>query len=127
MPLVESPAKRPLALSDLAPRAVQSEIRAMSAECDRVHGINLAQGVCDTDPPAIVVEGAIAAIHAGHNIYTRAEGIGRLREAIATQVARTHGLSVDPDREVLITSGATGAYHAAAMALLNPGEEVLLF
>jgi aminotransferase len=127
MPLVETLAKRPLALSDLSPRAVQSEIRAMSAECDRVNGINLAQGVCDTDPPQVVAEGAIAAIHAGHNIYTRAEGIARLRRAIATQVARTHGLSVDPDREVLITSGATAAYHAAAMALLNPGDEVLLF
>jgi aminotransferase len=99
----------------------------MSAECDRVHGINLAQGVCDTDPPPVVAEGAIRAIRDGHNIYTRAEGIPRLRAAIAAQVARTHGLSVDPEREVLITSGATGAYHAAILALLNPGDEVLLF
>ncbi len=127
MPAVASPAQRPLALSDLAPRAVQSEIRAMSAESDRVGGINLAQGVCDTEVPAIVAEGAIAAIRAGDNIYTRAEGIPRLRAAIAAQVARTHGLAVDPEREVLIASGATGAYHAAAMALLNPGDEVLLF
>jgi aminotransferase len=99
----------------------------MSAESDRVGGINLAQGVCDTEVPAIVAEGAIAAIRAGDNIYTRAEGIPRLRAAIAAQVARTHGLAVDPEREVLIASGATGAYHAAAMALLNPGDEVLLF
>jgi aminotransferase len=127
MPLVEAPAKRSLALSDLSPRAIQSEIRAMTAECDLVGGINLAQGVCDTEPPAVVVEGAIAAIHAGHNIYTRADGIARLRRAIATQVQRTHGISVDPEREVVITSGVTGAYHAAAMALLNPGDEVLLF
>ncbi len=125
MPPVASPSK--LALSHLAPRTSQSEIRAMSVECDRVHGINLAQGVCDTDPPAVVAEGAIRAIRDGHNIYTRADGIARLRRAIATQVARTHGISVDPDREVVVTSGTTGAYHAAAMALLNPGEEVLLF
>ena len=118
---------RPLTLSDLAPNSVQSEIRAMSAECDRVNGINLAQGVCDTEVPAIVAEGAIAAIRAGDNIYTRAEGIARLRRAIAAQVARTHGLTVDPEREILITSGVTGAYHAAALALLNPGDEVLLF
>jgi len=127
MPTIESPVKRPLALSDLAPRAVQSEIRAMSAESDRVGGINLAQGVCDTEVPPIVAEGAIRAIHDGDNIYTRAEGIPRLRRAIAHQVARTHGITVDPEREVLITSGATGAWHAAAMALLNPGDEVLLF
>jgi aminotransferase len=125
MPHTSAPSK--LALSDLAPRTIQSEIRAMSAESDRVGGINLAQGVCDTDPPAVVVEGAIRAIHDGHNIYTRAEGISRLREAIAAQLARTHSLSIDPDREVLITSGATGGIHAAAMALLNPGDEVILF
>jgi aminotransferase len=127
MPHVEAPVSRPLAVSDLAPRAVQSEIRAMTMECDRVGGINLAQGVCDTDPPAVVAEGAIAAIRSGHNIYTRMDGIARLRRAIAAQVQRTHGLTVDPDREIVVTSGATGSYHAAAMALLNPGDEVLLF
>jgi aminotransferase len=129
MPTLDSAAEvvSRLALSDLAPRAVQSEIRAMSAESDRIGGINLAQGVCDTDPPAVVVEGAIAAIRSGHNIYTRADGITRLRQAVAAQVARTHGLSVDPEREVIITSGATAGYHAAAMALLNPGDEVILF
>ena len=70
-----------LRLSDLAPRALQSEIRAMTMECDRIGGVNLAQGVCDTEPPAPVIEGAIAAIHAGHNIYTRLDGILRLRYA----------------------------------------------
>lgn len=125
--LVEAPAHRGLSLSELAPSSVQSEIRAMTAECDRVGGINLAQGVCDTDPPAIVVEGAIRAIRQGDNIYTRADGIARLRRAVADQLARTRGLSVDPEREVIITSGATAGYHAAAMALLNPGDEVILF
>ena len=125
MPLTTPAARR--ALSDLAPRAVQSEIRAMTAESDRVGGINLAQGVCDTDPPALVLEAAIAAIREGHNIYTRADGIARLRRAVANQVARTHSLSADPEREVIITSGATAGYHSAAMALLNPGDEVILF
>jgi aminotransferase len=119
--------KRALALSELAPRAMQSEIRAMTAECDRIGGINLAQGVCDTGVPQVVAEGAIAAIHAGHNIYTRMDGIARLRRAIAGQVESLRGLTYDPEREVVVTSGVTGAYHAAAMALLNPGDEVLLF
>ena len=48
-----------LSLSELAPRVVQSEIRAMTAECDRMGGVNLAQGVCDTEVPAVVMEGAI--------------------------------------------------------------------
>jgi aminotransferase len=116
-----------LVLSDLSPRAVQSEIRAMTAECDRIGGINLAQGVCDTGVPEIVAEGGIRAIRDGHNIYTRMDGIARLRNAIAAQVERNLGLAYDPEREVVVTSGVTGAYHAAAMALLNPGDEVLLF
>jgi len=116
-----------LHLSELAPRLVQSEIRAMSVACDTIGGVNLAQGVCDTDPPAIVIEGANKAIRDGHNIYTRLDGIARLRNAIAAQIARTHRIEVDPDREVLITSGATGAFQAALAALLNPGDEVLLF
>jgi len=116
-----------LHLSDAAPRTVQSEIRAMTVACDDMGGVNLAQGVCDTEPPAIVVEGAIRAIRDGHNIYTRADGILRLRRAIANQVARTHGITVDPEREVMVASGATGAFQAAIEALLNPGDEVLLF
>ena len=116
-----------LRLSDAAPRTVQSEIRAMTIACDDMGGVNLAQGVCDTDPPPIVVEGAIKAIRDGHNIYTRADGILRLRRAIANQVARTHGIAVDPEREVMVASGATGAFQAAIEALLNPGDEVLLF
>ena len=55
---------RELSLSALAPRAMQSEIRAMTMECDRVGGVNLAQGVCDTEPPAEVLAAAIEAIEA---------------------------------------------------------------
>jgi aminotransferase len=116
-----------LGLSELAPRVVQSEIRAMTAECDRMGGVNLAQGVCDTEVPEVVAEGAIRAIKAGLNIYTRMDGIERLRRAIAAKVERTHGIVVDAEREVLVTNGVTGAFQAAAMALLNPGDEVLVF
>jgi aminotransferase len=116
-----------LALSQLAPAAVQSEIRAMSLACDAMGGINLAQGVCDTPVPPSVEAEALAAIHAGHNIYTRLDGIARLRNAIAAKQQRDYALPYDPEAEVLVASGATGGFHAAAMALLNPGDEVLLF
>ena len=112
-------AARELRLSELAPRKMQSEIRAISVECDRIGGVNLAQGVCDTEPPAAVLSGAIAAIHAGHNMYTRMDGIARLREAIAAKMLRDRGLVIDPDREILVTSGATGGLNAAVAALLD--------
>jgi len=116
-----------LRLSELAPGTVQSEIRAMSTECERMGGINLAQGVCDTPVPPVVEAEAIAAIRAGHNIYTRLDGIGRLRAAIAQKQQRDYGLVYDPETEVLVASGATAGLHAACMALLNPGDEVLVF
>ncbi len=116
-----------LRLSELAPGVVQSEIRAMTQECDRIGGVNMAQGVCDTEVPEVVAEGAIRAIRNGLNIYTRMDGIERLRRAIASKSEETLGIAFDPEREVVVTSGATGAFQAAVMALLNPGDEVLLF
>lgn len=116
-----------LMLSDLAPHTFQSEIRAMTTECDRIGGINLAQGVCDTPVPAVVEAGAIEAMRAGQNIYTRCDGNTRLRQAIAQKQIRDYGLNYDVEREVLVTSGATAGLHVAVMALLNPGDEVILF
>jgi aminotransferase len=116
-----------LRLSKISPNLVQSEIRAMSVECDRVGGVNLAQGVCDTELPGAVAEGAIQAIQDGHNIYTRLDGIATLREAIAAKFERDNHLAVDPDSQVLVTSGATAGFYAALMALLDPGDEAILF
>jgi aminotransferase len=116
-----------LALSQLAPAVVQSEIRAMSIECDRIGGINLSQGICDTPVPAPVEEAAIQAIHDGFNIYTRLDGIARLRAAISAKQKRDYALDYDPESEILVSSGASGGLHAAVMALLNPGDEVLIF
>jgi len=116
-----------LTLSQLAPGAFQSEIRAMTTECDVLGGINLAQGVCDTPVPAVVEAAAIQAIQNGDNIYTRCDGIARLRRAIADKQLREYGLHYEPENEVMVASGATGGLHAAAMALLNPQDEVLLF
>jgi aminotransferase len=116
-----------LRLSKIAPGLVQSEIRAMSVECERVGGINLAQGVCDTGVPAAVAAGAAQAIAGGHNIYTRLDGIAPLREAIAHKLARHNGITADPEGEILVASGATGAFYAACMSLLDPGDEVILF
>ncbi len=123
---IATPTADRLRLSELAPGNIQSEIRAMSVACADVSGINMAQGVCDTDVPHPVAEAAIEAIRSGHNIYTRLDGIATLRHAIADKFASFNGLRVNPDTQVLVTSGATGALHAALMALLNPGDECIV-
>ena len=125
--MATAPITSRLALSHLAPGALQSEIRAMSVACDQMGGINLAQGVCDTPVPQVVEESAIQAIRDGHNIYTRLDGIARLRNAISAKQERDYALKYNPETEVLVSSGATGGFHAACMALLNPGDEVVLF
>jgi len=99
----------------------------MSVECERVGGINLAQGVCDTGVPAPVMQRAIEAIQDGCNIYTRLDGIAPLRLAISEKLARYNGIDAEPDSQILVTSGATGAFYAACMALFNAGDEVILF
>ena len=110
-------------MADLA----QSEIRAMTQACASVKGLNMAQGVCDTPVPPIVLEGAEKAIREGHNVYTRFDGVPELREAIADKLAHYNGIQANPDTDVIVSAGATGAFHCACAALLNPGDEVILF
>lgn len=116
-----------LSLSQRAARTVQSEIRVMSIECEKVKGINLAQGVCDTPVPDEVREGARRAMERGINSYTRAEGLAPLRQAIAEKMQRFNGIDCDPETEVIVNSGSTGSFYSACLALLNPGDEVILF
>lgn len=99
----------------------------MSVECERVNGINLAQGVCDTPVPEVVREGARRAIDGGINSYTRAEGLVPIRKAIAAKMKRFNGIECDPETEVIVNSGSTGSFYSACLALLNPGDEFILF
>ena len=117
----------PLSLSRRAALTVQSEIRLMSLECEKVKGINLAQGVCDTEVPLPVRDAAKRAIDGGINSYTRAEGLAPIRQAIAEKMRRFNGIECDPETEVIAHSGATGAFYASCLALLDPGDEVILF
>lgn len=105
----------------------KSELRAMSVECERVGGVNLSQGVCDLAVPAPVTRAAKAAIDAGDNSYSRHDGTGALRRAIADKYRRRAGLDVDPETNVVVSAGATGALYCACLALLEPGDEVILF
>ena len=97
----------------------------MSALALRTDSINLGQGFPDEDGPSEVLEAARDAISAGLNQYPPGIGMPVLREAIATHQRRFYGLDVDPDREVLVTAGATEALAATLLALTEPGDEVV--
>jgi len=107
--------------------ADQPEIRNMSIECERHNGINLAQGVCDTEVHPVVQSAAQKAIAEGVNHYTRYDGVQRLREAIASKYKRLYNLDYDADGEIVVSGGSTGALYAAGLALLNPGDELIVF
>ena len=116
-----------LTLSDRHACVLQSEIRNMSIECSRAGGINLAQGVCDTPVPEAVLQGAADAVRQGMNTYTHYAGLLQLREAIALKQKSYCGLTYDPQSEIIVSAGATGALYCAFQALLNPGDEVIVF
>jgi N-succinyldiaminopimelate aminotransferase len=98
----------------------------MSALAQRTGSINLGQGFPDTDGPDDVLESAVAALRSGHNQYTPGLGIAPLREAIVKHQARWYDLDLDPDREVVVTTGATEAIAGALLGLVDPGDEIIV-
>ncbi|ERK71286.1 pyridoxal phosphate-dependent aminotransferase [Leifsonia aquatica] len=99
----------------------------MSALAARTGAINLGQGFPDEDGPAAVLDAAVDAIRSGANQYPPGPGTPVLRHAVAEHQRRFYGIELDPDREVLVTAGATEAIAATLLALLEPGDEVVTF
>ena len=94
----------------------------------RQHGaINLGQGFPDDQGPLPVRQAAARALIEGSNQYPPMRGLPELRAAVAGHYARRQDLSLDPDTEIVVTSGATEALAAAFTALISPGDEVVLF
>lgn len=98
----------------------------MSALATQHRAINLGQGFPDTDGPEDVLKAAADALFDGRNQYPPMTGVPELREAVAAANKRFYGLDIDPASEVVVTSGATEAVTACLMAVLNPGDEVVL-
>lgn len=117
----------PLRLSSRHEWVRRSELRSMSVECEKVGGVNLSQGVCDLEVPAVVRDAAHAAIEAGQNSYSRHDGTAELRQAVAKRYARLLDRTINPETHVVVSGGATGALYCACLALLEPGDEVILF
>jgi len=88
--------------------------------------VNLAQGFPDFPTPEVLKEAAIAAIRADINQYSITWGAPRLRHALAGKYVDLYGMRVDPDREITITCGATEAMAAVMLAVIDPGDEVIV-
>ncbi len=99
----------------------------MSALARETGAVNLGQGFPDDPGPADVRAKAAEAVVEGWNQYPPMMGLPELRRAIARHYAHWQGLDLDPDAEVMVTSGATEALAGALMALIEPGDEVVLF
>jgi len=98
----------------------------MSALAVRTGAVNLGQGFPDSDGPASVVRRAQAALAGGENQYAPGPGRPELRAAIARHQHRHYGVELDPDRQVVVTTGATEAIAAAVLGLVDPGDEVVV-
>lgn len=99
----------------------------MTVLSDNHGAINLSQGFPDFDGPEEIRRRAAEAIIRGPNQYAPSIGIPVLRQAIARKMRRFYGLEIDPDEEVTVTSGATEGICATMLAILEPGDEVILF
>jgi len=106
---------------------VQSDIRRMTREADRVGAINLGQGLGDLPTPPPVAAGAVAAIEARKATYTYPEGIVELRRALADKLARHNRITADPMTEIVVTVGSGGGFACTLNGLLDPGDGILLF
>lgn len=116
-------APRPAARLDGLQQSVIREMTRLATEHD---ALNLSQGYPDFPPPPEIVAAAHAALDAGANQYTVTWGIEPLRAAIAGTMRRRYGLDYDPARHVTVTCGVTEAICAAILAVVNPGDEVVI-
>jgi len=114
-------------LSTKAERFTESVIREMTRLAIRHGAVNLSQGFPDFPAPAEIKRAAQEAIAADVNQYAITWGAKRFREAIAEKFQRTQGVAVDPEREITVCCGSTEAMISAMMAIINPGDEVVVF
>jgi N-succinyldiaminopimelate aminotransferase len=98
----------------------------MSALAMRTGAVNLGQGFPDADGPASLLAGAQEAIRSGANQYAPGIGVPALRQAIARHQQRHYGIDLDPDTQVLVTTGCTEGIAAALLGLVDQGDEVIV-
>ncbi|MFN8191734.1 MAG: pyridoxal phosphate-dependent aminotransferase [Nocardioidaceae bacterium] len=99
----------------------------MSALATRTGSVNLGQGMPDSSGPPSVIAAAVDALQRGANQYPPGNGVPALREAIARHQQRHYGIALDPDTDVVVTTGCTEAIAGALLGLVDPGDEVVVF
>ena len=105
------------------PPTIFSEMSALALSTGSV---NLGQGFPDVDGPPSVIARAVAALEGGENQYAPGPGVPALRQAIARHQQRHYGLELDPDSQVVVTTGCTEGIAAALLGLVDPGDEVVV-
>ena len=105
----------------------ESMIREMTRVAQRHGAINLSQGFPDSNPPALLLQAAHAAIDSDRHQYAVTWGSPELRAALASKLERFSGVAVDADSELVVTCGATEAMMVAMMTVCDPGDRVGLF
>jgi len=113
--------------SDRTRNFTESVIREMTRRALEAGAVNLSQGFPDFAAPEELKRAAAEAIAADHNQYSITWGAKPFREAIAAKYARVYGLEFDPEREITVCCGATEGMIASMLAVLNPGDEVVVF
>ena len=104
----------------------ESVIRGMTRLAREHDAINLAQGFPNFPTPQILKDAAARAIAADVNQYAITWGAKRLRDALTAKYQEWYGMAVDPEREITVTCGATEAMAATLMAIVDPGDEVIV-
>jgi N-succinyldiaminopimelate aminotransferase len=105
------------------PPTIFSEMSALAVSTG---SLNLGQGFPDVDGPPEVIAEAVAALESGHNQYAPGLGVPALRQAIVRHQLRHYGLELDPDRQVVVTTGCTEGVAAALLGLVDPGDEIVV-
>src|SRR5271157_2636208 len=114
-------------ISKKAELFTESVIREMT-RLAQIHGaVNLAQGMPDFEAPSEIKEAACQAIMADINQYAITWGAKAFRDAISAKAKAFMGLEIDPEREITVTCGSTEAMIASLLAVVNPGDEVIIF
>jgi len=98
----------------------------MSALAQQHQAVNLGQGFPDFDCDPALIDAVDAAMRAGHNQYPMMSGVPALREAVAAKLQRLYGHAYDAGSEITITAGATQAIFTALLAIVHPGDEVIV-